>query len=138
MVRIYGISDAELSFISLLNSNLKEIQINSFEEYQNYKDNYKEERRKIEKEYEDKIKEKFQIITKYYNEIKDEWITDNIINLPVKGGRDGGFRTYSRRSNIKEGKWRVNIKTENNKLIGRLRFEIVSSSTQPELTTEVK
>ena len=69
MVRIYGISDAELSFISLLNSNLKEIQINSFEEYQNYKDNYKEERRKIEKEYEDKIKEKFQIITKYYNEI---------------------------------------------------------------------
>jgi hypothetical protein len=74
----------------------------------------------------------------YYNETQGEWITDNIINLGVKGGRDGGFRTYSKRSNTKEGKWRVNIKTENNKLIGRLRFEIVYSDTKPELMNEVK
>ena len=74
----------------------------------------------------------------YYNETQDKWITDKIINLPVKGGRDGGFRTYSMRSNIGRGKWRVNIKTEYGQTIGHLRFQILSSDTEPELTIEVK
>jgi hypothetical protein len=74
----------------------------------------------------------------YWNETKEKWITDKIINLPVRGGRDGGFRTYSMRSNIGAGKWRINIKTLNDKLIGRLRFEILPVNTEPELTTEIK
>lgn len=70
MVRVYGISDSELSFISLLNSNFKEIHIYSFEEYQNYKDNHKEERKKIEEDYDERIKVNFEMITRCYNEIK--------------------------------------------------------------------
>lgn len=74
----------------------------------------------------------------HYNEVKNEWTTESIINLSVVGGRDGGFRTYSKRSNVAPGKWRVNVKTEQGQLIGRLRFNIVLVDTEPTLTTVVK
>ena len=74
----------------------------------------------------------------YYNEEQEEWITDKIINLPVRGGRDGGFRTYSMRSNLREGKWRVNIKTEHGQTIGHLRFQILPVDVEPELTIGIK
>lgn len=61
----------------------------------------------------------------HYDETQSKWITESMVNLPVVGGRDGGFRTYSARKNIPEGKWRVNIKTEHNQTIGTVRFKIV-------------
>ncbi len=73
-----------------------------------------------------------------YNEIQGKWVTVRVISLPVVGGRDGGFRTYSTRSNLTSGKWRVNIKTEQNQVIGHLRFNIVSSDSEPILKTGVK
>jgi len=74
----------------------------------------------------------------YYNETQKKWITDRIIDLPVIGGRDGGFRTYSVRYNLAPGKWKVNIKTEQNQLIGSLRFNIILIDIEPVLTTAVK
>lgn len=74
----------------------------------------------------------------HYDENKEEWKTNNIINLSVIGGRDGGFRTYSARSSLLPGKWRVNIKTEQGQIIGRLRFNVVHVETTPELQTMVK
>lgn len=74
----------------------------------------------------------------HYDEIEGKWIQGVIINLPVVGGRDGGFRTYSRRSNLSFGKWRVNIKTKDGQSIGRIRFNVVDSDTIPVLTNETK
>lgn len=74
----------------------------------------------------------------YYDEAQSEWITNNIINLPVKGGRDGGFRTYSMRSNLREGKWRVKIKTEHGQTIGHVRFQIIEADIEPKLTIGIK
>jgi hypothetical protein len=74
----------------------------------------------------------------YYNEKEEKWITDKEIGLPVAGGRDGGFRTYSMRSNIGAGKWRVNIKTVEGKTIGHLRFNVVLATVEPQLKTEIK
>ena len=74
----------------------------------------------------------------HYDEQGKKWITEREINLPVVGGRDGGFRTYSMRTNISAGKWRVNIKTQDGKTIGRLRFNIVPSLIAPGLKSEVK
>lgn len=73
-----------------------------------------------------------------YDKIQKKWITDREINLPVIGGRDGGFRTYSMRSNLIAGKWRVNIKTEHGQTIGHLRFNVVVADTEPLLTTTLK
>lgn len=74
----------------------------------------------------------------HYDEIQKKWTTERIINLPVVGGRDGGFRTYSVRSNLNSGKWQVNIKTEQGQTIGHLRFNILPVDTATLLTTMVK
>jgi hypothetical protein len=68
----------------------------------------------------------------HYDQTKKKWITEGEITLSVIGGRDGGFRTYSTRSNLADGKWRVNIKTENGQTIGHLRFNVVSVDKLPQ------
>src|ERR1035437_313299 len=74
----------------------------------------------------------------HYDESKNKWLTKFTINLPVLGGRDGGFRTYSARSNLTSGKWRVNVKTQFGQTIGSIRFKVVLVSTEPMLKTAVK
>ncbi len=74
----------------------------------------------------------------HYNETQGKWTTESIINLSVVGGRDGGFRTFSRRTDVAPGKWRVNIKTSQGQIIGRLRFYIVPAETEPTLSIVVK
>jgi hypothetical protein len=74
----------------------------------------------------------------HYNETEEKWNTTSAIKLPVLGGRDSGFRTYSVSTNLASGKWRVNVKTEQGQIIGRMRFNIVPVDTAPELTTAVK
>jgi hypothetical protein len=74
----------------------------------------------------------------HYDEIQNKWLTERTISLPVVGGRDGGFRTYSIRSSLTPGKWRVNIKTQLGQTIGHLRFNILPVDTEPVLSNMVK
>jgi len=74
----------------------------------------------------------------YYDAVQKKWLTESIINLPVVGGRNGGFRTYSVRSNLAPGKWKVNIKTDQGQTIGHLRFNVISSQIEPVLASGVK
>lgn len=74
----------------------------------------------------------------FYDENKGKWILESRINLPVIGGRDGGFRTFSAQSNLFSGKWRVNVETAEGQLIGRLRFNIISVENEPALVTDTK
>lgn len=71
----------------------------------------------------------------HYDQMKNKWITESEIPLSVIGGRDNGFRTYSSRLNLAEGKWRVKIKTEQGQNIGYLRFNIVLVDTKPKTTS---
>jgi len=74
----------------------------------------------------------------YRNPSTGEWITASRIPLHLAGGRPEGFRTYSEKSNLNPGNWRVNISTYRGQLIGRISFQVVSVSTPPELETVVK
>lgn len=74
----------------------------------------------------------------HYDETQHKWVTTFTINLPVIGGRDGGFRTYSESSDLAPGKWRVNIKTEQGQIIDRLMFNIMPVDTEPLLLSTVK
>ncbi len=74
----------------------------------------------------------------YYDDVAGKWITESTIYLPVVGGRDGGFRTYSLRSNLRPGKWKVNIKTNKDQVIGQLRFNLTISDTEPTLYSGTK
>lgn len=74
----------------------------------------------------------------YYDEVRGKWVDDMTIKLSVTGGRDQGFRTYSLRNNLKNGKWRVNVITSQNQLIGRLRFIVEEINKKPILSSIIK
>jgi hypothetical protein len=70
---------------------------------------------------------------------KGRWITADRIPLSVRGGRDGGYRTYSVKSGIKPGAWRVNVETPTGAILGRFRFNVLPLSALPTpLKTELK
>jgi hypothetical protein len=67
------------------------------------------------------------------------WITADRIALSVRGGRDGGYRTYSMKSGIRPGAWRVNVETPTGAILGRFRFNIFpQSAAPPSLKIELK
>jgi len=67
-----------------------------------------------------------------------KWITTDRIPLTVIGGRDNGFRTYSIKTlNLQEGQWRVNVLTTRGQLIGRIRFNLISSTDLPKILQKV-
>lgn len=61
-----------------------------------------------------------------YVERSREWVTEEVTPYFIVGGRDGGYRGYSIKSQASEGKWRVNVVTEFGQLIGRVAFEVVN------------
>ncbi|MGB6431332.1 MAG: DUF2914 domain-containing protein [Candidatus Acidiferrales bacterium] len=69
---------------------------------------------------------------------KRGWITTNRIELPLSGGRGGGYRTFSMTNQIRAGAWRVNVETPRGALLGRLRFNVILQSGEPALQTEIK
>jgi hypothetical protein len=69
---------------------------------------------------------------------KRGWITTNRIELPLSGGRGGGYRTFSMTNQIRPGAWRVNVKTPGGALLGRLRFNVILQTDEPELQSEIK
>lgn len=73
-----------------------------------------------------------------YDEAADRWVTVSRVDLAVTGGRDDGYRTYSVKTNVAPGKWRVNVETTKGQIIGRLRFNATITDTEPVLITDIK
>ena len=71
----------------------------------------------------------------WYDTSKKTWTTLDRITLPIIGGRDGGYRTYSFTHSVFPGLWRVNVITANSKLIGRVEFKVKNVTTEPALLT---
>ncbi len=63
-----------------------------------------------------------------YNEKSDQWQTTDKRKYGIVGGRDGGYRGYSFKKNIRPGTWRVDVKTDDGLLLGRIGFEVVAGS----------
>jgi hypothetical protein len=68
----------------------------------------------------------------------EEWISVTRTPLHLAGGRSGGFRTYSGKSNFFPGFWRVDVETPYGQLIGRINFEVVLAEFPPVLFPVVK
>jgi len=66
------------------------------------------------------------------------WITVSRVELPLSGGRGGGYRTFSVSRQIRAGAWRVNVETPGGALLGRLRFNVILQPEEPALETEIK
>lgn len=74
----------------------------------------------------------------YYNESQKIWVTASRVRFAIAGGRDNGYRGYSIKQNLTEGKWRVNIVTDNGRLIGRSVFDVVYEDTKKPLEADIK
>lgn len=62
---------------------------------------------------------------KWYNETTDDWETVEDIGFEITGGRDGGFRGYTYKNNVKPGFWAVDVITEEGLVLGVIDFEIL-------------
>lgn len=68
----------------------------------------------------------------FYDQSERMWVTRADVRFTIHGGRDGGFRGYSEKSDLQDGSWRVNVLTEHGQIIGRTRFRVMqASSTTP-------
>jgi hypothetical protein len=72
----------------------------------------------------------------YYSEKDKKWVTEETIRLPIVGGRDNGYRTYSKKTFADAGLWRVTVRTESGQIIGRIRFKIETVQTAPALVQQ--
>jgi hypothetical protein len=45
--------------------------------------------------------------------------------VPISGGRDQGFRTFSFYTDIRPGRWRAGVETEDGRPVGRMSFDVV-------------
>lgn len=73
-----------------------------------------------------------------YDTETEAWITTNTERFPILGGRDGGYRGYSFKTNISSGKWRVNVITQHGQIIGRISFMVVDAPAMAPLEELVK
>lgn len=66
------------------------------------------------------------------------WTTTDVIPLELHGGATSGWRTWSRKTNLVEGFWRVTVTTVGGRELGRTTFEVVADNgpAPAELTRE--
>jgi hypothetical protein len=74
-------------------------------------------------------------VWQYYDPARGAWVTEGRVPLTVLGGGDLGYRTFSLMPSLVDGSWRVNVETPGGQIIGQIRFEVVTTSTLPALST---
>lgn len=58
------------------------------------------------------------------------------IPLKISGGREGGYRAYSFKRGLDPGDWRVDVETEDGRIIGRVAVRVLNQTEeQPRLAT---
>jgi len=61
----------------------------------------------------------------FYNETIGKWESKAKVSYPIVGGKDGGYRGYSLKTNVSEGLWRIDIETVDGRVIGRMKRRVV-------------
>lgn len=85
------------------------------------------------------LKKKVNHHWQWKNPRTEKWETADKIAFEITGGRDGGYRGYTYKTNMLEGQWKVDVTTSDNMILGRINFtvHIDSLNTQRNLKTEV-
>ncbi len=61
----------------------------------------------------------------FYNQATGKWEARDRLSFDISGGRDAGYRGYSRKSSLTPGKWRVSVETARGQVLGRIPFTFV-------------
>lgn len=63
-------------------------------------------------------------VWEYYDSESRTWKESFVIPFGIQGGRDSGYRAYSVKDFATEGLWRVTVKVDENRIVGRLKFKV--------------
>ncbi|SMO61225.1 DUF2914 domain-containing protein [Gracilimonas mengyeensis] len=66
---------------------------------------------------------------KWYSPHTNQWEVIDEIGYEITGGRDGGYRGYTYKTNMMEGKWEVDVITDDELVLGIINFEVQIDST---------
>lgn len=55
---------------------------------------------------------------------RGDFSTTDRIPIHISGGREGGYRGYTIKQYLPPGEWRVDVETEDGRVIGRVRFQV--------------
>lgn len=58
-----------------------------------------------------------------------KWITSDRVPMPITGGRGNGYRGTVRKEHYEPGLWRVEVETEDERVLGSEEFRIVPDAT---------
>ncbi len=72
----------------------------------------------------------------HFNETTRSWQTISRVTLPIVGGREEGYRTYSTYNQLSAGHWRINVTTGRGQVLGRIRLLVTKAPTLPALVRE--
>lgn len=56
------------------------------------------------------------------------WQETDRIPWDMRGGRDGGWRSYTAKRHVEPGEWRVRVLSEHGEELGRVRFRVVADA----------
>lgn len=68
-----------------------------------------------------------------FNEQTGAWITKNVVDFPISGGRRGGYRGYSLTQSPQAGRWRISVETTRGQIIGR-SYVTIARPKEPVIT----
>ena len=74
-------------------------------------------------------------VWEYYDEYNRKWVVATTIPFDLAGGRNEGYRAYSLKEHISPGLWRVTVKVDENRIVGRMRFRVVEGE-EPETVSQ--
>lgn len=63
-------------------------------------------------------------IWEQYDEVTKKWVQRADISFTLAGGRENGYRAYSYKENMTEGLWRVSVKVDSSRVVGRIKFKV--------------
>lgn len=68
---------------------------------------------------------------RWYNPSSKNWEKVEDIGYDITGGRDGGFRGYTYKNNVKPGQWEVQVLTDEEQVLGVIGFTIIVDRDTP-------
>jgi hypothetical protein len=57
------------------------------------------------------------------------------IPIRIQGGREGGYRAYTFKQGLIVGDWRVDVETEDGRVLGRVHFTVENDLSAQPLST---
>lgn len=73
-------------------------------------------------------------VWEYYNRETKTWIPQATIAFTLDGGREDGYRAYSKKEAITDGLWRVTVKVDDKRIVGRMKFYIINNGEDVPVT----